>query len=132
MPHPAPGAERQRTVAVLGASADRRKFGNKGLRAFVAAGWRVYPVNPKVAEIEGLPTVGSVADLAEPPDVVSFYVPPMVGVQLLPALALRPRGELWLNPGSASPELLRVATELGLETRQLCSILTLGYQPSDF
>ena len=42
------------TVAILGASADRSKFGNKAVRAFLARGYTVYPVNPKGGEIEGL------------------------------------------------------------------------------
>ena len=57
-----------KTVAVIGASADRRKFGNKAVRAFRAAGWRVFPVNPREADIEGLETFASVADIAEPLD----------------------------------------------------------------
>ena len=42
------------TVAVIGASANRRKFGNKAVRAFRNAGYDVYPVNLKAGEIEGL------------------------------------------------------------------------------
>ena len=42
------------TVAVVGASADRRKFGNKSVRAHLAQGYDVYPVNPKAGEVEGL------------------------------------------------------------------------------
>ena len=43
-----------RTVVILGASADRSKYGNKAVRAFQQQGYAVYPVNPKEAEIEGL------------------------------------------------------------------------------
>ena len=41
------------TVAILGASADRSKFGNKSVRAHAQAGYDVYPVNPKGGTIEG-------------------------------------------------------------------------------
>ena len=41
------------TIAVLGASSDRRKFGNKCVRAYLSRGHMVYPVNPKDAEVEG-------------------------------------------------------------------------------
>ena len=41
------------TVAVIGASADRSKFGNKAVRAFRAQGWTVVPVNPRGGDIEG-------------------------------------------------------------------------------
>ncbi len=121
-----------KTVAVVGASTDRRKFGNKGVRAFQAAGWRVIPVNPNEPAVEGLPTVASVADIAGPLDVVSFYVPPAVGLRLLPAIAAKLPGELWFNPGAESADLLRAAAALGLQTRQLCSIIAVGHRPADF
>ena len=125
-------APTQRTVAVVGASTDRRKFGNKGVRAFQAAGWRVIPVNPNEPAVEGLPTVSSVADVAGPLDVVSLYVPPAIGLKLLPAIAAKTPGEVWVNPGAESRELLARATELGLKTRQLCSIIQVGFSPADF
>ena len=51
------------TVAILGASADRSKFGNKAVRAFLARGYTVYPVNPKGGDVEGLPVYKSLADI---------------------------------------------------------------------
>lgn len=121
-----------KTVAVIGASADRRKFGNKGTRAFVAAGWRVFPVNPNEATIEGLPAVASVADIPDALDVVSLYVPSAVGLRLLPAIAAAAPEEIWLNPGAESIELLAAAKTLGLRTVQTCSIIAVGFRPSDF
>ena len=121
-----------KTVAVIGASTDRRKFGNKGVRAFRKAGWRVIPVNPNEEQVEELSTVGSVVDIAEPLDVVSLYVPAAVGVTLLPAIAAKAPGELWVNPGAESAELLAAAARAGLRTRQLCSIIQVGFRPTDF
>ena len=125
-------APARKTVAVIGASVDRCKFGNKGVRAFQAAGWRVVPVNPNESVVEGFAAVASVADIAGTLDVVSLYVPPAVGLKLLPAIAARAPGEIWLNPGADSPELLRAAAELGLRARQLCSIIQVGFSPADF
>ena len=121
-----------KTVAVVGASTDRRKFGNKGVRAFVRAGWRVFPVHPKEPAVEGLPTAGSVADIAEPLDVVSLYVPAAVGLKLLPAIAAKRPGELWINPGAESDELLAEAARCGLRAVETCSILRVGCRPADF
>ena len=121
-----------KTVAVIGASPDRRKFGNKGVRAFHQAGWRVFPVNPNGGEVEGLPTVASVTDIADALDVVSLYVPAAVGVKLLPAIAAKRPGELWINPGAESAELLAGARALGLSVVPTCSIIAVGFSPADF
>jgi len=55
--------EAVKTVAVIGASNDRNKYGNKALRAFVQHGYTVYPVNPNETEIEGLPAFKTISDI---------------------------------------------------------------------
>jgi predicted CoA-binding protein len=123
----------QKTVAVVGASADRSKYGNKAVRAFRDAGWRVFPVHPTLKEVEGLPAYPSldalpVAEL----DQISFYVPPKVGIEVLDQVARKHPGELWLNPGSESPKLVDHAAELGLSVIQACSILGVGEYPGNY
>lgn len=121
------------TVAILGASADRSKFGNKAVRAFLAKGYIVYPVNPKGGEVEGLPVRQSLADI--PPDVkldrISVYLPPPVGLKMLPQIVARGCNELWLNPGSESDELVAAAEKQGLNVIQACSIVGVGISPHD-
>ena len=120
------------TVAILGASTDRSKFGNKSVRAHLAKGFTVYPINPKAAEIEGLKASASLADL--PPgnlDRVSVYLPPAVGIKVLPEIAQRGCDELWLNPGTESDELIAEAERLGLNVIQACSIVNVGVSPHD-
>jgi uncharacterized protein len=119
------------TVAVIGASADRSKYGNKAVRAFRDEGWDVFPINPGLSEVEGIPAYASLHDVpAAQLDWVSFYVPPRVGLQLIDEVAQKPVGEVWLNPGSESPELVTRAKRLGLKVIQACSIMAIGRQPS--
>lgn len=118
-----------KSIAVLGASADRSKFGNKAVRAFQSLGWKVYPVNPKGGSIEGLPAFASVKDLPETPNLISVYLPPPVTLKLLPDIAARGCDELWLNPGAESPELVHEATRLGLRVTCACSIVAHGLSP---
>ncbi len=127
-----PAEETPKTVAVVGASTDRRKFGNKGVRAFARAGWKVIPVNPSEAQVEGLPAVRSVSEIDGPLDVVSLYVPAAVGLRLLPDIAAKRPGEIWVNPGAASTELLAEARRLGLRAVETCSIIQVGYRPAEF
>ncbi len=118
------------TVAIVGASVDPAKYGNKAVRAYRDAGWTVYPVNPRRAQIEGL---ASYPDLDSIPaamlDRVSFYVTPAVGLGLLDQVAKKQVGELWLNPGADSPEVVARAAALGLNVIQACAILGVGRDP---
>ncbi len=120
----------QPTVAVIGASADRDKFGNKSVRAHAAQGFRVFPVNPKGGEIEGLTVYKSLAEIpVERLDRVSLYVPPTVGLKLVEEIAAKGCDELWLNPGSESDELAERARALGLNPIIACSIVDVGANP---
>jgi len=118
-----------KTIAIVGASSNRRKYGNKAVRAFRDGGWDVYPVNAKADVIEGLPCYPSVADVPEPLDRVSLYVPPQVGKTLLDDIAAKKPGELYVNPGSEDNELLERARALGLDVVQACSIVNIGLRP---
>lgn len=121
------------TVAVLGASADRSKFGNKSIRAHLAQGYDVYPVNPKGGEIEGLKVYAHLADVpVERLDRVSVYLPPRVLLDSLVEVAEVGCDELYLNPGADSPEVVARCHELGLEPIIACSIVDLGTSPAAF
>src|SRR5260370_33769584 len=112
-----------RTVAVIGASANRAKFGNKAVRAFAQQGYTVYPVNPRESELKGLPAFISIRDVPVRPDMVSVYLPPGALLKILPDIEAKGCDELWLNPGTESDEVLAEAERLGLRVIQACSIV---------
>ena len=118
-----------KTVAVIGASADRAKFGNKALRAFEAQGYRVLAINPNEREVEGHQTFASVIDVAEPIDMATVYVPPDIGVRVMDDLAKKGIPEVWLNPGADDDAVVARARELGLKTIVACSIIGIGDSP---
>lgn len=119
------------TVAILGASADRNKFGNKAVRAFLWRGYTVYPVNPKERRIEGLPVCPNLAAVPVRPNLISVYLPPAVLLQMLPAIAAKGCDELWLNPGTESAAVIAEVERLGLNYFLLCSIVGIGLTPED-
>jgi predicted CoA-binding protein len=118
-----------KTVAILGASNDQRKFGNKAVRAFLQQGYSVFPINPKEERIEGLPVFKSILDLPLRPHMVSVYLPPPLLLKVLPDIAAKGCDELWLNPGTESNEVLAEAERLGLKVIQACSIVGIGVSP---
>ncbi len=120
------------SIAIIGASADRRKYGNKAVRAFLKGGWTVYPVNPSEDTIEGIRAFARIEDVPDPVDRISMYIPARVGIELLPAIAAKKPREFFLNPGSESPELIAAARTLGLDPVQACSIVNIGLRPDMF
>jgi len=119
-----------KTVIVLGASANRDKFGNKAVRAYAQRGFTVYPVNPRESVIEGHTVFKSIRDVPVRPNLVSVYLPPTTLLGLLPEIAAKGCDELWVNPGAESPEVLTEAERLGLNVIQACSIIGVGLSPS--
>ncbi|MFH0804704.1 MAG: CoA-binding protein [Patescibacteria group bacterium] len=121
-----------KSVAIVGASNDRRKYGNKAVRAYRHQGWTVYPVNPNEQTIEGVPVYRSVRDIPGTVSRVSMYLPPAVGMTVLREIAAIKPAELFLNPGSENPELLQRATSLGMHPVVQCSIREIGENPANY
>jgi hypothetical protein len=120
------------SIAVIGASADRSKFGNKAVRAYQELGWTVYPVHPSADEIEGLKVYPTIAAVPRPIERVSMYLPAAQTVALLDDIAAAAPAEFWLNPGSASDELIEAAQRRGLNVIVACSIVDVGASPRHY
>ncbi|MDR2830430.1 MAG: acetate--CoA ligase family protein [Methanobrevibacter sp.] len=65
------------SVAVIGASNSKGKVGYIVINNTVKEGYKgkIYPVNPKSAEIQGIKSYGNIADLPELPDLVVICIP---------------------------------------------------------
>lgn len=111
------------TVAVIGASSDTEKYGNKSMHAHIDAGYEVYPVTRRGGEIEGIKAYSSVEDIPVALDRVTLYLPPKLGLDVIESIARKGTKELFLNPGSESPELIKKAESLGLKPILACSIV---------
>ena len=121
-----------KTVAVIGASSNRGKYGNKAVRAYVRQGYRVIPINPNVSEVEGLKTYASVLDVPGPIDMATVYVPGAVGMKVVEDLARKGVPEVWLNPGADDDPVIARASALGLNIVVACSIMGIGESPGRF
>lgn len=129
LPTSNPETSTMKTIAIIGASNDRNKFGNKAVRAFQQQGYQVFPVNPKEEMIEGLRAYKSITDVPGRPNKISVYLPPPVLLKVLPDIAAKGCDEFWLNPGTESDEVLAAAERLGLNVIQACSIVGVGISP---
>jgi predicted CoA-binding protein len=118
-----------KVVAVIGASSNRSKFGNRAVRAFRQQGYTVIPINPHEQEVEGLKSYASVLDVPGPIDMASLYLPPEIGEQVIGEIAQKGIAEVWLNPGAESDELIARAKALNIQPIVACSIVAIGENP---
>ena len=118
-----------KVVAVIGASSNRNKFGNRAVRAFQQQGYTVVPINPHEAAVEGLTAYASVLDVPGAIDMASFYLPPEIGLQVIDDVARKGIPEVWLNPGAESDALIARAKSLHIQPIVACSIVAIGQNP---
>ncbi len=92
----------QHRVALVGASAAPRKFGNTVLKALRDHGDEVVPVNRHAADIEGVPCVCSIAEVDGEVDAAMIMVTGGDAVATVHACADRGIRHLWLFRGVGS------------------------------
>ncbi|HPC82386.1 MAG TPA: CoA-binding protein [Thermoanaerobaculaceae bacterium] len=104
----------QKTLAVVGASRSGRGFGNVILKELRARGWKVLPVHPEAASLEGEPCAASLAALPEPAGGVIVNVPPAAATRVVREAAAAGISRVWLQQGAQSPEAEQAAREAGM------------------
>lgn len=114
---------------VVGASANRHKFGNKVLRCYLQHGRTVVPVNPGEPEIEGVPCVASIGELPAEVKSISMVTPPAVTAQLVPLAIAWGIQNIWMQPGAEHPDAVSLCREAGVNVIAdgSCLLVVLGY-----
>lgn len=100
--------------AVIGVSADRKKFGNTVFRTMLDAGLKVYPVHPTLESVEGEACYHAVGELPDGVTSVVTVVPPAQTERVIPACAQRGVKSIWMQPGSDSGPAVEVARKAGM------------------
>jgi len=115
---------------VVGASADRSKYGNKVLRCYLQNRRRAVPVNPRERAIEGVPCVARVGDLAGEVGSLSVITPPRVTEAVVEEAIARSVGHVWMQPGAESPAAVARCREAGINliADGSCVLVVLGYR----
>ena len=92
-------------IALVGASNDKNKYGNKILLDLVSKGHNVVPINPKEDTVAGLKSYNNVSELSEKPSIINFVVPPNVAFELTKDLVESGYDNFWYQPGAESSEI---------------------------
>tara|TARA_B100000686_G_C15839134_1_gene501797 strand:- start:31 stop:414 length:384 start_codon:yes stop_codon:yes gene_type:complete len=97
--------EENATIALIGASNDKEKYGNKIYRDLRSKGYNVTPINPKEEKIEGDKAYVSIEQMEKLPDIANFVVPPLIAIKIAQNIVDLGVKYLWFQPGSESSEL---------------------------
>jgi predicted CoA-binding protein len=123
----------QKRFAVVGASQDRSKYGNKVLRVYQQNDREVVPINPTATEIEGVVAYRDLASVPGPIDAVSIITPPTVTERVVEEAIARGIKHIWMQPGAESQKAIKAAEAAGANVIASgpCILVSLHYRESD-
>ena len=105
----------QKRFAVVGATDNPDKYGNQIFNNLRSRGYEVYPVNPRLKELDGVKCYASLDDIPVKADVVDFVVPPQVTEATLQECRRLGLNRIWLQPGSESEAAIAYCRENNLK-----------------
>ena len=97
--------DKNNLIALVGASNNPTKYGNKILLDLVSKGYNVAPINTKEDTIAGIKSYKNVLDLKESPSIINFVVPPSIGFQVTKELVENNFDNFWYQPGAESEKI---------------------------
>jgi predicted CoA-binding protein len=114
--------------AVVGASTDRNKYGNKVLRCYLQHDLPVIPVNPSAKSVEGIPAFPDLHSIDQPVHAISIITPPAVTRQMVQEAGSLGIRYVWMQPGAEDDEAIQSARRLGMTVIAggPCLLVTLG------
>ena len=115
----------QNRFAIVGATDNPEKYGNQVVKNLKNRGYEVYPVNPRLKEIEGIKCYPTLASIPIKVDVVDFVVPPDVTEAILQDCQEMGLTRIWLQPGSESEAAITFCHENNLKVvHSVCVMLS--------
>ena len=119
--------------AVVGASQDRAKYGNKVLRVYQQNALDVVPVNPSATEVEGLTAYKDLASVPGDIDGVSIITPPPITERVIQDALRRGITNFWIQPGAEHAGAIQAAETAGANVIHggPCILVSLRFRDAD-
>ena len=116
--------------AVVGASSNRSKYGNKVLRCYLQRDKKVYPVNPREIVIEGLRAVHSVSELPDEVKSISIITPPFITEKIVEDAIKKGIKNIWMQPGAESDTAIQRCrmNKINIIAKGPCILVAMGYE----
>jgi hypothetical protein len=112
-------------VAVIGASDDPEKYSYLAVKLLKEKGYRVFPVHPRIKQIEGISVYRSIEDVPEPIDTVSIYVSAEISSKIMEGILKKSPRRIIFNPGAENPDAQKKAANQGIKTLNGCTLVLL-------
>lgn len=117
----------QDKIAVVGASNDRAKYGNRVFRKLVDSGYRAFPINPNASAVEGQTCYRTLKDLPEKVEAVVSVVPPAATEQIVREADEVGIHYIWMQPGAESSRAIELCRDRKIECiNQHCILVELS------
>jgi predicted CoA-binding protein len=101
----------QKKFAIVGATDNPKKYGNKIFKNLKSRGYEVYPVNPRLEEIEGVKCYKSLSEIPVKVDVVDIVVPPHITEKIVEECKKLGLSRVWIQPGAESEKAIKFCKE---------------------
>ena len=114
-----------KNTLIIGASHKKTRFSNKAMHMLIEHGHKVFLYHPKIEEIEGIPVVKDLSDIAGLIDTITLYVrPELLRAMSADVLSIRPK-RIIFNPGTEDAELMEEYRQAGIEVLEACTLVML-------
>ena len=102
---------KQKRFAVVGSFRNESKYAYRILKTLKGKGYEVYPVNPRLKEVEGITCYASVKDIPVACDVADIVTPPRITKEIVRECKEKGIARVWLQPGAESQEVIKFCKE---------------------
>ena len=106
---------KQKRFAVIGSFRNESKYAYQILRTLKNKGYEVYPVNPRLKEVDGLTCYHSIKDISEPVDVVDIVTPLAVTEKIVRECKEKGITRVWIQPGAESEDAIKFCKDNGIK-----------------
>ncbi len=112
-----------KTWAVVGAHDDPGRYGYKLFRILKDRGYEVYPIHPRLKEIDGEVVYKSISDLPKKPEVIDMVVNPEIGIKVFDEIKAAGIEYVWMQPGTRSDEIREFARDNDIHLIEDCVLV---------
>ena len=106
---------KQKSFAVAGSFKNEFKYAYRILKTLKEKGYEVYPVNPRLREVNGLTCYPSVKEIPESVDVVDIVTPPQITEKIVGECKEKGISRVWIQPGAENQTAIKFCKDNNIE-----------------